>query len=256
MSKPYRGKSGHLMLIGLPVDLCIFTMAAGPRPSLEILLVRRRDDPYAGQWAFPGGFTQLDRETLSEAARRELFEETHVDLTTVPRARLQQLGAYYSPQRDPRGYTASVAFIALMPEAMLAQARAGDDAAEVQRFSVFHDPRAVTLRASKGEMVTTSDLAFDHQDILADALSYVRQQFLTTTVAEMFLPKAFTLSELQAVLTAAVPGIRLARPDDHTWATLLTKVIDEGDEPLRRVSESLYTFSSHHEPALSIYPLA
>lgn len=131
------------------VDVVIVTQEAKPR----VLLIRRKRDPFAGAWALPGGFVEMD-ESLEDAARRELLEETGV------RAReLAQLGAFGEPGRDPRGRTISVAYLACVnPEALTP--RAADDAAEVGWFSLARPPK----------------LAFDHKKILAFARRYLQTQ--------------------------------------------------------------------------------
>ena len=95
-------------------DVVAFTMRAD---DLAVLLIRRKRDPFAGHWALPGGFVDRD-EALGRAAARELAEET--GLTGV---KMDQLGAYGDPGRDPRGHTVSVAYVAfLVSEAAVAAA--------------------------------------------------------------------------------------------------------------------------------------
>src|SRR5437763_569739 len=103
------------------VDVVIVTREARPR----VLLIRRKHDPFAGRWALPGGFIDMD-ETLEESARRELREETG-----VAAAELEQLGAFGDPGRDPRGRTVSVAYLARVDAADV-NPQAADDAAEVE----------------------------------------------------------------------------------------------------------------------------
>lgn len=90
------------------VDVVILTMAHG---ELQVLLVRRGQAPFEGMWAIPGGF-KLPTETLDEAARRELAEETGVDAAAL----LTQFGAYGDPQRDPRMNVVTVAYLAVLRE--------------------------------------------------------------------------------------------------------------------------------------------
>src|SRR5204863_1444911 len=86
------------------VDLVVVTREQQPR----VLLIRRKHEPFAGMWAIPGGFVDME-ETLEAAARRELFEETGVRTS-----RLQQLHTFGDPGRDPRGRTISVVYLALV----------------------------------------------------------------------------------------------------------------------------------------------
>jgi 8-oxo-dGTP diphosphatase len=104
----------------LTVDVAVVTSEARPR----ILLIRRKNEPFGGCWAFPGGFVDQG-ETLEQAARRELQEETGLSVIE-----LAQLHATADPGRDPRGWTATVLYLARVRPAD-ATAVAADDAAEV-----------------------------------------------------------------------------------------------------------------------------
>jgi 8-oxo-dGTP diphosphatase len=110
-----------------------------------VVLIRRGTEPFAGQWALPGGFVEVG-ETVEEAAARETAEETGL---AVEVARL--IGVYSEPERDPRGHNVSVAFLVRVLSGELA---AATDASEV---SVLN-PSSV-------------ELAFDHRRIIDDALS-------------------------------------------------------------------------------------
>ncbi len=110
-----------------------------------VVLIRRGNEPFEGQWALPGGFVEVG-ETVEEAAVREAAEETGL---AVEVARL--VGVYSEPERDPRGHNVSVAFLVRVLSGELS---AATDAAEV---SVI-DPESV-------------DLAFDHRRIIDDALN-------------------------------------------------------------------------------------
>jgi 8-oxo-dGTP diphosphatase len=131
------------------VDVVIVTREQTPR----VLLIRRKADPFAGRWALPGGFIEMD-ETLEESARRELREETGVEA-----AALVQLHTFGDPGRDPRGRTISVAYLARIGRDQ-ATATAGDDAAEAAWFPLRDPP----------------PLAFDHAEILARAREYLKLQ--------------------------------------------------------------------------------
>jgi 8-oxo-dGTP diphosphatase len=112
-------------------------------PEPQVLLIRRKHEPFAGQWALPGGFVNMD-ETLEQAARRELFEETGLRVDG-----LQQLHTFGDPGRDPRGRTISVVYVAVVDAAGL-QPVASDDAQEVGLRPLRQPP----------------PLAFDHAAIL------------------------------------------------------------------------------------------
>ncbi len=158
------------------VDMAILTVH---EDELQVLLVKRRNEPYAGKLALPGGFVDPD-EDLDDAARRELREET--GLTDVV---FEQLASYGAPGRDPRGRIVSVAHLAILPEP--ASARAGDDASEAG----WH-PVEPLLRSR-------SRLGFDHKLILTDAVERVRTKLERTTLATSFMGEEFTLSDLRSV---------------------------------------------------------
>lgn len=145
-----------------------------------VLLVKRRSDPFAGRWALPGGFKHPD-ETLDEAARRELLEETNVEAPSY----LAQFRAYGDPGRDPRTNVVTVAYLAVVPE--IEGIIGGSDAVE----AALHPVESILSR--------TEPLAFDHNRILSDAHEYVAEQLETSDIATRFVPEEFTLSQLRNV---------------------------------------------------------
>lgn len=153
------------------VDLAIFTLLKG---TLQVLLVKRRQPPFAGMWALPGGFVRID-ESLEDAARRELREESGVQDVY-----LEQLYTFGHPQRDPRMRVITVAYFALV-RADKQRLRAATDAAEVGWFPAYAPP----------------PLAFDHQQILDYAITRLRYKLEYTALAFELLPEEFTLTELQ-----------------------------------------------------------
>ena len=134
------------------VDAAVFAISGG---TVKILLIQRKHDPFAGFFALPGGFVEMD-ESLDHAAKRELAEETGLD--GVP---LTQLGAYGDVGRDPRGRVISVVFwgkLAAPPDGL----RADSDAAALGWFPLAALP----------------PLAFDHNKIITDASALLHQSFL------------------------------------------------------------------------------
>lgn len=121
------------------VDIVLFRRA---KRGAHVLLIKRKREPFKGQWALPGGFVD-ENESLEAAAARELREETGLD-----EIQLTQIGAFGEPGRDPRGQTVSVAFGAVIDG--FPETEAADDAEEVAWHAVARPPA----------------LAFDHRKIL------------------------------------------------------------------------------------------
>jgi len=177
---------GEFPWFAVTVDLAVFTIRAG---LLTVLLIQRRDHPYRGYWALPGGFVRAD-ESAGDAAVRELAEETGVSTFT---GYLEQLRTYSDPGRDPRMRVVSVAHVALAPE--LPDPRPGGDAAAARWWPVED------LGPEDGGP-DAPPLAFDHAEILADALERVRSKLEYTTLAASFVAEPFTLADLRRVYAA------------------------------------------------------
>jgi 8-oxo-dGTP diphosphatase len=168
------------------VDIVILTMSGG---RLHVLLVQRGVAPFKGMWAVPGGFKRPN-ETLDEAAKRELAQETGVDSASL----LTQFGAYGDPDRDPRMNVVTVAYLAVLRD--VGAVVAGSDAADAALIPVSE--------ALNGKI----ELAFDHAKIVRDAVERVRVDLDLTGIATAFVGPTFTLAELRAVYEA-VWGVHL-----------------------------------------------
>jgi 8-oxo-dGTP diphosphatase len=155
------------------VDITIFTVR---NDELNVLLIKRAEQPFQGEWALPGGFVMED-EGLEEAAARELVEETGVSDVY-----LEQLFTFGAPGRDPRGHTVTVAYSALIPSDNL-ELTASTDAEGVAWFAIDKLP----------------DLAFDHDEILEVAHDRLVAKLEYSTIAFQLMPESFTLTELQHV---------------------------------------------------------
>jgi 8-oxo-dGTP diphosphatase len=169
------------------VDVVILTMAEGG--VLQVLLVRRGQEPFGGMWAIPGGFKRPD-ETLDEAARRELSEETGVDVPSL----LTQFGAYGDPGRDPRMNVVTVGYLAVLRE--VGAIVAGTDAAHAALVPV------------SDILEERIELAFDHLRIVRDAVERVRVELELSGIATAFVGATFTMAELRAVYEA-IWGVQL-----------------------------------------------
>jgi 8-oxo-dGTP diphosphatase len=160
----------------LTVDGVVFGFGAG---ELKVLLIQRALEPFKGKWALPGGFVRVD-ETLDDAARRELVEETGLEDIY-----LEQLYTFGTVKRDPRERVVSVAYYALV-KLSDHKAKAATDAAEAKWFPVSQLPK----------------LAFDHADIVALALTRLQSKVRYQPIGFELLPPKFTLSDLQHLYEA------------------------------------------------------
>jgi 8-oxo-dGTP diphosphatase len=175
-------------------DVVLFTLREG---QLQLLLIRRGGQPFAGTWALPGGFLEID-EDLEQCAHRELEEETG-----IRGVYLEQLYTFGRPGRDPRERVISVAYYALAPSEQLAL-RPASDAAEADWFPVSNLP----------------PLAFDHDAIIGKARQRLIAKLDYSTIAFHLLPETFTLSELQGVYETLLDA-ELDKRNFRKWALAL-----------------------------------
>jgi 8-oxo-dGTP diphosphatase len=195
------------------VDLVVFTMIDG---TLRVLLVRRGRSPFAGQWAIPGGFLGID-EPPEDAARRELREETGVEMTGP----IEPVGFFAAPDRDPRGRTITLAYATVIRPGNHA-IRAGDDAAE----------------AAWRRIETNNDLAFDHADILQAALSWLRRGLEEESLGLSLLPNMFDMK----VVHNLFGSLGLSRRKSRAWLRSMERkrlvYYVNGDRALYRLEEA------------------
>ncbi len=131
----------------MTADCIVITKEAKPK----VLLIQRGDEPFKGCWAFPGGFMDME-ETTEQCAIRELEEETGLKVGKV-----NQIGAYSKVDRDPRGRTVTVAYLAIVDAPMAVSGQ--DDAAKAEWWPLS----------------TLPELAFDHYDIMQDAIKKYKE---------------------------------------------------------------------------------
>lgn len=220
------------------VDAVIFTVADEellnyrklPRKVLSLLMIQRGDHPFMGQWALPGGFVNMD-ESLEDAARRELKEETNIE-----NIYMEQLYTWGDVERDPRMRVISSSYLSLVEKEKL-NVQASDDAADARWFSVdckvFQEHRQMTetgsvheqwhrlqlvgdglelsavirvVRTVEGkvirirrEVVESNGIAFDHAMVIQYGLERLRSKIQYTDIAFNLMGELFTLTELQQV---------------------------------------------------------
>ena len=167
------------------VDIVVLTIVDA---ELRVLLVERKEHPFKGHWALPGGFVrvgdgQTDQgEDLDAAAVRELEEETSL---RPDQAYLEQLYTFGDAGRDPRMRVITVAYYALVRPDLVPLVRAGGDAAEVRWFAV--------------EKLRRMPLSFDHGRIIQAAIDRVVGKVDYSDIVFNLVPQTFTIPELRAV---------------------------------------------------------
>lgn len=157
------------------IDITVDAVVFGYKPDegISVLLIKRKKDPFKGQWAIPGGFVEAD-ESLEHAVSRELKEETGIEVNY-----LEQLYTFGEPKRDPRKRIVSVAYYALVnPD--IYEVHAADDADGAEWFNIAKLPK----------------LAFDHKHILEMAIFRLRNKISYEPVGFELLDKQFPFSEL------------------------------------------------------------
>jgi 8-oxo-dGTP diphosphatase len=204
--------------VRVTVDIVIFSIRGR---ELQVLLVKRGVPPFEGEYAIPGGFLRAE-ESLEEAAKRELHEET-----SVRDVYLEQLFSFGNPARDPRGRVVTVAYYALVSSDHM-DLTAGADAAEAKWLPVKKLP----------------PLAFDHASIVEYALERLRNKLEYTTVGFQLLPKKFTLAELQGVYEAIL-GKKIDKRNFRRKMALLKilKPLKEWKETGRKPAQ-LFSFAA------------
>ena len=183
-------------------DIVVFTIR---QEHLQLLLIRRGNEPYKGKWALPGGFLDIE-EDLESCAKRELEEETG-----IKDVYLEQLYTFGKPNRDPRERVISVTYYALTPSCQM-EPKAASDAADAGWFPVDDLP----------------ELAFDHLEIINLGHQRLVAKLNYSTIAFQFLTERFTLSELQQVYEI-IRNQPLDKRNFRKWILALDR-IEETDE--------------------------
>lgn len=215
------------------VDLAIFAVG---EDALHVLLVQRSSETrtFPGAWVLPGGFVNINPESpdydpdLEHCARRKLKEKTGVEAPY-----LEQVGSWGEADRDPRGWSATHVYLALLPNTL--DLLPGGNAADTRWFPV------------KGERVNVT-LGFDHAKLLKAAISRLRDKVEYTSLPAFLMPNEFTLTELQHVYEIVL-GRDLEKKAFRTriLATDLVEKIGRKREGLGRPAD-LFRLRSRRRP--------
>lgn len=213
------------------VDVVIFAIQDG---ELNVLLVKRTGspgEPFPNYWVLPGGFIDVDKDQSLEAcALRKLKDKTGISSPY-----LEQLGSWGSDSRDPRGWSTTCVYFALVAEAGLAQPISGANSS---------DARWVPVHGTG----VKEKLAFDHEKIMKAAIERLKAKVEYTSLPAYLLPREFTLSELQRVYE-----VILQRPLEKSafrtrvLATKLVVEVPRFREGANRPAQ-LYKLRSESEP--------
>jgi len=159
------------------VDVVILTIKAN---QLQVLIIKRDDYPYKGKWALIGGFIDVQKDqSLEQSAKRKLLEKTGVKTPY-----LEQVITVGGKKRDPRGWSISTVYFALLPH-------------EKVKLQMGVGTSDIKWMPCEGDKIKEK-LAFDHKHLLAVCLDRLRSKVLYTSLPVYLHPESFTLSELQA----------------------------------------------------------
>jgi 8-oxo-dGTP diphosphatase len=194
--------------IKLSVDAVVFGYEEG---NISVLLIKRKYDPFKGQWAIPGGFV-INNESLEEAVERELFEETGIKINY-----LEQLYTFGNPKRDPRSRVVSVAYFGLIKPSAF-KIFASTDAEEVQWFKITELPK----------------LSFDHEEIFKLAITRLQGKITYEPIGFELLDNKFPFSDLEKLYITLL-GRAIDRRNFRK-KLLSLNILDELDEKISKGS--------------------
>ena len=197
---------------GLTSDIVLF---AYKENHLKTLLIQRRDDPFKGMWAFPGGFVE-ESENAYQGALRELEEETH-----LKDIELKSLFFDSQLNRDPRGWTVSEVYYGFLPYGETFE-KAGDDAAKTQWFNLNDLP----------------DFAFDHDFIINKAIEKVKELILFKTFGFEILPLQFDIIHLMQVYLTILKDNNLVKKIIKKLIELDVVLLVDSEKSLFRFNKS------------------
>ncbi len=239
------------------VDILLFTVDPELN-NLKLLLIKRGNHPYMNCWALPGGFVGMD-ESAYIAANRELKEETGLEDIY-----LEQLYTYTQPKRDPRMRVISIAYIALIP---MTEVVAGDDADDAAWFNISMDDNSllltneekdvtikyllknktfesgmITYENAVPELYSEEKLAFDHNLIILDGITRIRNKAEYKDVVFNLMGETFTLPDLQIVYEIILGRTLYKKNFRDKIKDKVVKTGDKGKSIKGNKMSNLYTY--------------
>jgi len=204
------------------VDCVLITIVDG---SLAVLIHRRSQNPFAGKWALPGVFVHFG-ESYERAAERALRDKGGV----ARRCYKEQLEARNEPNRDPRGWVVTVAYLLLArQELIIENIRSAGDAELAFIESVSGHDLTDAARIVVGSSRTAVELAFDHDELVRSGIRRLQAQIWYTALSLEFVPEAFTLRDLQAVFEAIL-GVTLNRASFRRHVLEVVRLVEPTGE--------------------------
>ena len=166
--------------------------------TMSVLLVKRNTYPFKDKWCLPGGFIRMD-ETLDEAAKRVLKEETNLDNIYI-----EQLYTFSDPKRDPRTRVISTTYVALIDKNMLTDQLSSntkwfDIELNGEQTILTSDLETLSFKVKDNVVLENESLAFDHPLVIQTGLKRIKNKLEYTDIVFNMMPKEFTLGELQQV---------------------------------------------------------
>lgn len=212
--------------------------------KMQVLLVKRGESPFKGEYSLPGGFLRPG-ETTEQAISRELEEETG-----VVNSKLVNLSVYSTPNRDPRGWVISCAYLSLVRTTSLSTKEDSDaelsmwfdfsytTSGQTETITLSTNNIEIVISAKDGE-ITCSDLAFDHAQIIYDAYKKLQIETKQNDIIFNLLPEFFTISDVQTIYEA-IMNKKESAPNFRR--KLLPKIIetDKYEEAVAHRNSKLY----------------
>ena len=196
----------------------------GNGKELQVLLIKRKDEPFVNSWSLPGGFMSCESGNLYDTAKNKLLEKTGISNVYI-----EQLATFDMLNRDPRGRVLSVTYLGVTNEEKY-----------TKNESYTHEAKWFSIKNNSLEteniILNINELAFDHGTIIVEALNRLKNKIDYSDLAFYLLPEKFTIKEAQ-LLFEVVLGYRI-----DSFRRKLGKRVLETEEFVQRVGKPAQLF--------------